>query len=295
MGIVVKAPGSCGELAQGMINGQNFLITCPISVYAQVEVGFGRQQTRICAGEKTRAAVSKTLEYLQQPAAGLEIIARSELLAGKGMASSSADIAAACQATAQCFGRMLTPDEITDIALAIEPTDGVYYPEIMMLDHVNGSIRRGLGVPPAISIAVFDVGGEVDTQRFNQRSDLANLNAAKESMVRQAVDLIITGLRRGDSQMIGQGATLSALANQKILYKPCLDKVIEIAECHGAVGVNSAHSGTVLGILFPASESLHISSCIADVTAACSSISYWRTVEMISGGLVIAEGRHATI
>ena len=287
MGILVKAPGTCGELVQGTINGQNFLITCPINVYSEVEVSFGQQASRV--GEKTRAAVTRTLEYLQQPTTGLAITARSELLVGKGMASSSADIAAACQAAAQCFGRGLTPDEIADIALEIEPTDGVFYPGIVMLDHVSGSIRRLLGAPPAMYIAVFDVGGEVNTQNFNQRSDLSDLNAAKESIVRQAVELVTEGLRYGDSQMIGRGATLSAIANQTILYKPCLNKVIAIAERHGAVGVNAAHSGTVLGILFPADEMSQISSCITTVAATCSDIAYWRTVQMISGGLIIAE------
>jgi L-threonine kinase len=289
MGITVKAPGTCGELVQGTINGQNFLITCPINVYSEVGVSAGQRQTsRI--GEKTQTAVKKTLAYLQQSGAELTITAQSDLPIGKGMASSSADIAAACQATAQYFGRVLTADEIADIALAIEPTDGIFYPGIVMFDHVNGGIRRLLGTPPAMHIAVFDVGGEVNTQAFNQRDDLAVLNTAKESLVRQAVDLVTDGLRRGDSRLIGQGATLSAVANQPVLYKPCLQQVIELAERHGAVGVNAAHSGTVVGILFSASEMSQLSSCIKAVSAACPGIAYWRTVAMISGGLIIAEG-----
>lgn len=289
MGITVRAPGTCGELVQGTIGGRNFLITCPINVYSEVRIGFGQHQTNNI-GEKTKIAVQKTLAYLQQTTTDLDISVRSELPIGKGMASSSADIAAACQATAQCFGRVLTADEIADIALAIEPTDGTFYPGIVMFDHVSGSIRRLLGIPPTLYIAVFDVGGEVNTQCFNQRNDLVALNAAKESQVRQAVELVIEGLRCGDSQMIGRGATLSAVANQTILYKPCLDKVIEIAGRYGAVGVNAAHSGTVLGILFSASEMSQMSSCITTVSAACPGIAYWRTVELIGGGLTVVEG-----
>lgn len=289
MGITVRAPGTCGELVQGTIGGRNFLITCPINVYSEVRIGFNQHQTSHI-GEKTRTAVKKTLAYLQQPTADLDISVQSELPIGKGMASSSADIAAACQAAAQYFGRVLTADEIADIALAIEPTDGIFYPGIVMFDHVSGSIRRLLGAPPTIYIAVFDVGGEVNTQCFNQRNDLAALNAAKENLVQQAVELVTEGLRCGDSQMIGRGATLSAVANQTILYKPCLEKVIEIASRYGAVGVNAAHSGTVLGILFATGKYSHISSCITAVSAACPGIAYWRTVEMIAGGLTIVEG-----
>lgn len=289
MAIRVKAPGTCGELVQGTINGENFLITCPINVYSTVEICFGHQHT-CCTKAKTRAAVNNTLAYLGNPTAELAITVHSELPIGKGMASSSADIAAACQATAQCFSRVLTADEIADIALAIEPTDGIFYPGIVMFDHVNGSIRRLLGDPPNLHIAVLDVGGEVNTLRFNQRNDLADLNASKEKMVEQAVELVTKGLRYGDSQMIGRGATLSAIANQTILYKPCLEEVAEIAERYGAVGVNAAHSGTVLGILFPTDELLKVSSCIAAVKMICPGMTYLGTVKMISGGLIIVEG-----
>lgn len=299
MGIKVKAPGTCGELVQGTIDGQNFLITCPINVYSEVEVSGKRQSVccqavnsagRIDIKDKTRAAVDITLAYLQKSAAGLTVTVQSDLPIGKGMASSSADIAAACQATARCFGRVLTADEIADIALAIEPTDGIFYTGIVMFDHVSGSIRRLLGAPPAIALAVFDVGGEVNTQSFNRRHDLATLNAAKEDQVRQAVEWVTEGLRSGDCGLIGRGATLSAVANQTILYKPCLETVLAIAGQYGAVGVNVAHSGTVLGILFPADERSQIEACVASVLAACPSIAYWRTVDLISGGLIMVEG-----
>ncbi len=293
MGIKVKAPGTCGELVQGTIDGQNFLITCPINVYSEVEVCVDRQSGgsigQLDIKDKTKAAVSITLAYLQESAAGLTVTAQSGLPIGKGMASSSADIAAACQATARCFAKVLTADEIADIALAIEPTDGIFYPGIVMFDHVSGTIRRLLGAPPAMSLAVFDVGGEVNTQSFNRRQDLAALNAAKEAQVRQAVEWVTEGLRSGDCGLIGRGATLSALANQAILHKPCLETVLAIAGQYGAAGVNAAHSGTVLGILFPAGERPQIAACVSNVLAACPGIAYWRTVDLISGGLTIVE------
>ena len=32
----VRAPGVCGELAQGMIEGIHFLVTCPVDFYSRV-------------------------------------------------------------------------------------------------------------------------------------------------------------------------------------------------------------------------------------------------------------------
>ena len=285
MGIVVSAPGSCGELVQGTIDGKNFLVTCPVDLFAEVELYPG-DLLQGKTGHKVMAAVERTLLYL---GAGLEryhVAVRSELPVGKGMASSSADISAACLATALSVGRSLSVDEIADIALSIEPTDAIFYPGIALFDHIKGRVRQSLGNPPPMRIVVFDVGGEVDTVSFNQRQDLAALNAAKEPEVRQAVEWVTRGIATGDCRLIGAAATLSARANQPILYKPCLETIIEISGRLGAVGVNVAHSGTVVGVLFPPQLAASTEECIRAIGQACPAVEYVSTVNLISGGLV---------
>ncbi|MBP2662383.1 MAG: pduX [Firmicutes bacterium] len=284
MTIKVKAPGSCGELVQGTINGVNFLITCPVDWYSEVTVVSGDSMEH--TEPKTATAVSKTFEYLNI-SGNLGLTVESDLPVGKGMASSSADISAACQAAALAVvGRQLSCDEIADIALSIEPTDGIFYPGIIMFDHVEGKIRRSLGNPPPIYIAVFDVGGQVDTLVFNDREDLAALNQAKEPQVMAAAALVAKGLETGDARLIGQGATMSAVANQAILYKPCLEQVIMISRDFGAVGICAAHSGTVLGIMFSANAMNGHESCIKEIGRACSAVVYLKTVQLIAGGLI---------
>lgn len=284
MTIKVKAPGSCGELVQGTINGVNFLITCPVDWYSEVTVVSG--DSMVHTEPKTATAVSKTFEYLNI-SGKLGLTVESDLPVGKGMASSSADISAACQAAALAVvGRYLSCDEIADIALSIEPTDGIFYPGIIMFDHVEGKIRRSLGNPPPIYIAVFDVGGQVDTLVFNDREDLAALNQAKEPQVMAAAALVAKGLETGDAQLIGQGATMSAVANQAILYKPCLEQVITISRDFGAVGICAAHSGTVLGVMFSATAMNGHESCIKEIGRVCSEVVYLKTVQLIAGGLI---------
>lgn len=286
MGVRVRAPGTCGELVQGTIEGQNFLITCPIDVYSTARCI--KQTGKIHDKIKTMTAVEKVKEYLNIDSY-ISVEIESDLPCGKGMASSSADISAACQAVAAFFGQYLTPDDIAKIALSIEPTDGVFYRGIVMFDHVTGTFCRYLGEPPEIKIAVFDMGGEVDTKEFNKRNDLKFLNNQKEPIIKKAVELVVSGLQQNNTRMIGLGATMSARANQAILFKPHLEDVIKIALDSGAVGVNAAHSGTVIGVLFDKRYLKQHDECIKQILKISEEIKYLMTCSLISGGLKIIE------
>jgi L-threonine kinase len=290
MAIKVRAPGSCGELVQGTIKGQNFLITCPIDVYSQAQI-ISCASPVLPDYQKAATAMEMTLRYLGVTQQNQSVHIQSELLVGKGMASSSADISAACQATAIHAGKPLQAEEIAAIALSIEPTDAIFYPGIMMFDHVEGKLSKCLGQPPPLDIVILDVGGEIDTLSFNRRVDLVEQNQLKEKAVSEAVELVAAGIKKGDSRLIGAGATLSALANQSILYKPYLEQIIDISKYYGAVGVNAAHSGTVLGVLFPVDGGEGKEQCIEHILSLCGGkVQYIRTACLISGGLTLVEG-----
>ena len=242
------------------------------------------------AGPKTRMAVLRTFAYLGVRPDAWRVTVRSVLPCGKGMASSSADISSACQAAAIYAGRPpLTAHEIADIALSIEPSDGIFYSGIMMFDHLRGRVRRPLGDPPPMTLAVFDAGGEVDTVAFNSREDLAGLNAAKETAVREALSLVEEGLRRRDPVLVGRGATVSALANQSILFKPWLQDILDTVRGFGAVGINTAHSGTVTGALFPPGGDGRVLAAAAAVCEGFPGVSFLGAARLIPGGLTLID------
>lgn len=285
--ITVRAPGSCGELVQGTINGHNFLITCPINCYSSVTVELVAEvlpQDNI-SRSKAYMAVHKTLRYFRSLRQSYRLSVSSQIPVGKGMASSSADISAACLATAACLGKELSPEEIAAIATSIEPTDAVFFPGVNMFDHRYGKIWAYLGQPPAIELLMFDLGGEVDTVFFNTRPDLAEKNQAKELIIKEAVDLIKTGLMAGDLKLIGQAATLSALANQTILPKKHLEEIIHLAHRAGALGINVAHSGTVVGILLDPQSAMSRTALISDISRCFPQIKFMQTARLIGGGL----------
>lgn len=255
-----QVPGTCGELAQGII-GRRFLhITCPINAWVTASatlipgsgILYGLKERR-----KAQEAVSRLLNrWGMGQQYDVHITVENPLPIGKGMASSTADICACCFAVSAAIRQELTATEMSEIAISVEPSDGLFYPGIAVFDHRSGSWGKSVGLPPMpnLHILAYDLGGEVNTIEFNRRQDLVEENLKKEEMVRKAFTYILRGLRHGDPKQIGLGATLSSTANQSILLKDSLHELIQGSSALGGVGVNVAHSGTVLGVIIPGSH-----------------------------------------
>ena len=250
------APGTCGELCQGMSQGIHCMVTCPIDMYSVATVELLEGERGVSGptdSPKAQQAVQATLDYLQETSLHADLSLRSLLPRGKGMASSTADVAASIVATASALGWELTPGQIAEIALSVEPSDGIMFAGITLFDHVAGRVARTLGPAPPLRVLVLDFGGEVDTGEFN-RACRWDILKRLEPETEHAVGLIKEGIRCGDIGRIGRGATLSAVANQQVLPTPHLEAVLELCQHVGAVGVNVAHSGTVIGMLLPDDE-----------------------------------------
>mgnify|MGYP001609553179 CR=1 FL=1 len=215
----------------------------------KVEMSPGTGQVRGPFGaSKAREAAARTMQYLGRLDVDAELSINSPLLPGKGMASSTADVAGTILATGMALGQQLTPQQVAQIALGIEPSDGTFFPGIVVFDHRSGQMHEELGPPPPIDIVVLDFGGEVDTIAFN-RQERSDILRSLEPQAKKALELVKEGIRLCRLEMIGEGATISALANQNILYKPQLDSILTLAKQVNALGVNVAHSGTVIGVL----------------------------------------------
>lgn len=283
-----KAPGTCGELAQGMSNGDHFLITCPIDICSTVTAHAFQGSGRVVGPQvcpKAIKATGLTLSHIGISDVDVRLAIENPLPRGKGMASSTADVSASIQATAKALGKPLTPGEIAQIALSIEPSDGVMFPGIAMFDHRHGKLYRSLGTAPTARIVVLDFGGKVDTLAFNV-TDRRDKLMTMEPTFAESVGLIEEGLRIVDVGLIGQGATISALANQAILPKPHLNDVIKFADDLGAAGVNVAHSGTVIGMIFE-DDSERVENALKQVSTRFSDIEDVFDTRIATGGVTI--------
>ena len=119
---VARCPGSCGELIQGWILGSEKLVSCPIDWYSTVEVcdGIPRADER----PLTRAMVEALLVHFGFPQAlspTLRIEVDSTLPIAKGMASSTADIAATAVAAAHHLG--VWPARVGELELGRRPNN----------------------------------------------------------------------------------------------------------------------------------------------------------------------------
>ncbi|MYB22307.1 MAG: GHMP kinase [Chloroflexi bacterium] len=228
------------------------MVTCPIDLYATATVvlsdGTGLVRgPRDCP--KAVRAVALTLERFGVDALDAALSLESPIPRGKGMASSTADVVASVAATAAALGRPPDAELEADIALLVEPSDGTMLPGIALFDHVSGRVRRCLGEPPPIDVLVLEFEAELDTVAFNAIDRTAALRSRADSF-RESLSLIEAGITSADAELIGRGASLSATTYQDVLAKPELPQVFALADAAGATGVNVAHSGTVVGMLF---------------------------------------------
>lgn len=252
----VATPGTCGELVQGIVRGAHFLVSCPVDLFSRVTVEISDSLPGLSVpvdSPKAGRALELALDYFGARHMGARVLIDSDLPRGKGMASSTADVSGVIYAVARALGREIEESEVARLCLQIEPTDGSVFSGLALFDHRTGSIYERLGSAPPLQVAILDFGGEVDTISFNEVDRTAVLEESERGF-EIAVRLVRRGLETGDASSIAAAATFSAMTHQRILPKPALPKLIELSKELGACGVNVAHSGTVIGMLFPQSS-----------------------------------------
>lgn len=253
----INAPASCGELVQGYIEGEDFLINCPINLYATAQVWQEESLGVILEGSEQFTKVTELIERITYPRQsklyGYKMAIHTAIPRGKGMASSTADLTAALGALEGCFDFNLSPDEFANILAEIEPSDGLHFSGITKFAHISGRLLDSYPVPQYLNVVVIDVGGEVETAAF-ERSFARDVYCKHAERLKEAVALVEKGLLSGDLSLIGEGATISSELSQLILPKPLFQELKDNYSKWGALGINCAHSGTVLGILYDSRE-----------------------------------------
>ncbi|WP_147533599.1 kinase [Bacillus marasmi] len=250
---MIIGKGSCngtfGELVQGVLGERPFLVTLPINDLKSEATFVPNPDTLEIVGPtgkiKAVTACKRLLEFLDINCGGTLLI-QSNILEGKGMASSSADIVAALRAVADSFDLKLTEEMISKIATGIEPTDGVMYRGVVSYDYISGELIEKLGEMPDFSLIGMDLGDIVDTIKFNQIPKQYSNEDRAEFL--EAYEILKRGMLNQDLSLINKACTISARINQKFLPKPYFSEYEELAKEYEC-GIVTGHSGTVLGLM----------------------------------------------
>ncbi|WP_320152904.1 GHMP kinase [uncultured Tolumonas sp.] len=243
-------PASCGELIQGLINGSEKLISCPIDWYSTVEV---KQGTAHQFDERPlmRRAVKAALKHLQIDESWhqkLSIRFNSTIPVAKGMASSTADIAATAVATARHFEQELSNQALAQICTSLEPSDSTFLHQLSLFDHHRGEIHRQFEWVPDLNVLIFESPTQLNTADYHRIPRQQRLKQ-NENRLASAIRLFEQAIQTKDVTLFGKACTQSAIASQYILAKPGFEQFQTLIEKFDLPGMIVAHSGTVVGLL----------------------------------------------
>ncbi|MBC1736696.1 propanediol utilization protein [Listeria seeligeri] len=251
MEIKAKCPASCGELLQGWIEGSEKLISYPINWFSEVTLS-DKLIVNKTGNTKAWLAFQQTCEYFgvpenERPRVSLQV--KSTIPVAKGMASSTADIAATIGVTASWLQQKITETEIAKLCLRLEPTDSTIFQTLTLFDHLKGTTIRSTEWLPKLGVVVLEPLTILETALFRQESHQNQL-LQNEANLARGFALFEQAIRQQKVDLLGVAATISAESNQAILPKPFFKEMLEVVEKLDLPGLNVSHSGTVVGLLY---------------------------------------------
>jgi len=242
-------PGSVGEVVQGMVGGREVLVSLTVDRFSEMEIVPGGEKPS--GLWKSERALEMALEYFgaKELEGKVSFRRRKSLPVGKGFASSTADIAALLGALADFLGKKVREEEIARLALQIEPTDSTFFSGWCLFDHLQGEVFVSLPAPKTLGVVVVELPGEVETlsvdrKRLRRHFELFACETEK------SFEMLERGLEEGDLSLLGRAATISSTIMQEYERNEVFDSLLEALWDIRALGINRAHTGRALGVLF---------------------------------------------
>lgn len=237
--------GSCGEFLQGSIDNEPILISCTIDMGSHITITQSDQHSTP-AKPLVMKAIACTAAFFNREinTDQLAITHHSALPIAKGMASSTADIVAAIRATADFLAVSISNQETAAICASIEPSDSVMFPSPTLMNPRTGESLDTYFTLPNCRVLILESDTQIDTSEYYRDN-----NHGYED-ISAALNLWRNGVKERDWYQLGKAATLSAIQNQQSNPKPLFETVIAEVQQLNCFGICTAHSGSVIGILY---------------------------------------------
>ncbi|CAL9336729.1 hypothetical protein SUDANB176_00180 [Streptomyces sp. enrichment culture] len=246
--------GTLGELYQGPLRAgprpDIAVVSFPVDRHSWVHFTPGTDRPNpFPLGEKSATAARLFLEHFGLTLPPGRWSVHSDLRVGVGMASSTADIVATLRCLFRLFALPYDTDLVLGVLAAIERADSVFLDEFAL--HLSGRHRviRRLGTDIGFHTAYVTEPGTVDTAAVTDLL-LEHYRRHGEEYERCLTDLL-KGFASGDPAAVARAATASAALSQEVLPKATFASVLAHRERFGADGVFVAHTGCLIGYLFP--------------------------------------------
>lgn len=250
-----------GEILQGVFEGEDGdfrrgLITLPCSSFRSEATFMPHFSAKLTIEPtyklKAREAAELALERHASSSMGGHLSLNSNVPLGLGLGSSTSDVVSAILAVDRVMGKGLTPYEVGALAVESETaSDAIMFGDrAILFARRDGRVIEDFGGPlPGLEVLGFvadPLRGSIDTVTL---SPVRYTEQEKEAF-RWLVELMREAIVSGDPALVGRVASTSARINQRYLPKPHFDRLEQLVEDAGALGLQVAHSGTVAGLLF---------------------------------------------
>jgi uncharacterized protein involved in propanediol utilization len=203
---------------------------------------------------KAARASELTLEYCNAPLRGGHLIIKNNIPSAWGLGSSTRDVTAAIRAVGDAFGHTLSPQVVADLAVRAEiASDPVMFSDrAVLFAQREGVVLEDFSrhLPPREVL-----GFNTDPDGYDTLgAPPARYSWWEIEAFRPLIGLLRKAVDTQDPNLVGYVASASARINQRHLPKPHFNELEVLTKQVGAVGLQVAHSGTVVGLLFDPAE-----------------------------------------
>lgn len=291
--LLVRAtlPATVGEWIQGWIEGRESLVSLVVSWQGSVALRLGRG-SGFLPKKASRAWSDAKRRFPEIPEACVAEVC-NPVPVSRGFATSTMDIAGVYAAGAASAGEELGAEELFALCAGIEPSDGIMFDGLALVDHLRGELIERLPAPPALRLVCFVPNETLDTADYHRDDALPRRYRDMAGEYAAAYGLLKRALLQGDAAGVAQAATRSAELHQRIRPRPEWPALRAAAAAAGALGLAVAHSGTASALLFAPTDCAGVAAATAHLAGICGDVPGGAVVEnaVSTGGGVRLERR----
>lgn len=292
-----------GELFQGVVEGREgrihrALVSLPCRIFTSEATFIPMRESQVVVEPawkvKALRAAELTLVCCVGSGWGGLLRISSNIQVGWGLGSSTSDVTAAIRATAAAFNKKLRPSEIALLAVEAEmASDSIMFGDnVVLFGHREGMVLEDMGGPlPSLDVLGFNTdptGVGLNTLALAP----ARYSWWEVEAFKPLIGLLRHAVQTQDARLLGRVATASSDINQRFLPKPDLEELKTLARNVGAVGLQVAHSGTTVGLLFDSHRD-ELSAQVRKARALISEMGFGNCWHFRSNGRQPANGnRH---